>query len=98
VIFDLGARSDLPEAQRRRACTALLACLRDIAQELGRSTDELRWSDRPLDRVPNARQRNHYRAEVRARAAALQFVPLRPRPPMQQSPVRVLRRRPQLQF
>ena len=80
VIFDLGARSDLTEAQGRRACTALLACLRDIAQELGRGTDELRWSDRPLDRVPDARQRNHYRAEVRARAAALRFVPLRPRP------------------
>jgi hypothetical protein len=80
VIFDLGTRSDLSEAQRRRACTALLACLRDIAQELGRSTDELRWSDRPLDRVPDARQRNRYRAEVRARAAALRFVPLRPRP------------------
>jgi len=80
VIFDLGARSDLSEAQRRRACTALLACLRDIAQELGRSIDELRWSDRPLDRVPDARQRNRYRAEVRARAVALGFVPLRPRP------------------
>ncbi len=80
VIFDLGARSDLTEAQSRRVCTALLACLRDIAQELGRGTDELRWSDRPLDRVPDARQRNRYRAEVRARAAALRFVPLRPRP------------------
>jgi hypothetical protein len=80
VIFDLGARTDLTEAQDRRVCTVLLACLRDIAQELGRGTDELRWSDRPLDRIPDARQRNRYRAEVRARAAAMQFVPLRPRP------------------
>jgi hypothetical protein len=80
VIFDLGARTDLTEAQSRRACTAPLACLRDIAQELGRGTDELRWSDRPLDRIPDARQRNRCRAEVRARAAAVQFVPLRPRP------------------
>lgn len=80
VIFDLGARTDLIEAQSRRVCTVLLACLRDIAQELGRGTDELRWSDRPLDRIPDIRQRNRYRAEVRARAAAMQFVPLRPRP------------------
>lgn len=29
VIFDLGARTDLPAHQQRRACTALLACLRD---------------------------------------------------------------------
>jgi hypothetical protein len=80
VIFDLGARSDLPVEQQRRACAALLACLRDVAQTLGRTPDELRWSDRPLDRVSDPRQRNHYRAEIRARAAALQFVPLRPRP------------------
>jgi hypothetical protein len=80
VIFDLGARPDLPARQQRRACMALLACLRDIAQALGRSTDELRWSDRPLDRVPGLRQRNRYRALVRARASAMQFVPLRPRP------------------
>ncbi len=80
VIFDLGARPDLPARQQRRACMALLACLRDIAQALGRSTDEVRWSDRPLDRVPDAHQRNRYRALVRARASAMQFVPLRPRP------------------
>ena len=80
VIFDLGAHIDLPAQQQRRVCTALLACMRDIAQKLGRTPNELRWSDRPLDRVPNPRQRNHYRAEVRARAKAMQFVPLRPRP------------------
>jgi hypothetical protein len=80
VIFDLGARTDLPARQQRRVCTALLACLRDIAQALGRTPNELRWSDRPLERIPDPRQRNRYRAEVRARADAMQFVPLRPRP------------------
>ena len=34
VIFDLGARLDLPARQQLRVCTALLACLRDIAHEL----------------------------------------------------------------
>ena len=80
VIFDLGARSDLPARQQRAVCTALLACLRDIAQALGRTPDELRWSDRPLERVPDPQQRNRYRAEIRNRADAMQFLPLRPRP------------------
>lgn len=42
--------------------------------------DELRWSDRPLERVSDQRQRARYRHEIRARATAMQFVPLRPRP------------------
>ena len=80
VIFDLGARLDLPARQQQRVCTALLACLRDIAHELGRTPDELRWSDRPLERVPDPRQRDRYRHEIRARATAMHFVTLRPRP------------------
>ena len=47
--LDLGARTDLIEAQSRRVCRVPLACLRPT-----RGTDELRWSDRPLDRIPDS--------------------------------------------
>jgi hypothetical protein len=80
VIFDLGARTDLPAQTAQLVCTALLACLRDVAEALGRSHVLLRWSDRPLDRVPDPGVRRRYRGAVRARAASLGFTALRPRP------------------
>ena len=80
VVFDLGARTDVSARTAKLTCTALLACLRDVGEALGRSHDLLRWSDRPLDRVPDPAVRRRYRGAVRARAAGLGFTPLRPRP------------------
>jgi hypothetical protein len=79
-MFDLGARIDLPAQLARLTCTALLACLRDVGEALGRSRDTLRWSDRPLDHVSDPGARRRYRGVVRARAASLGFTPLPPRP------------------
>ena len=80
VIFDLGCRTDLSKEKAQRARTALLACLRDIAETLGRSRDELRWTDRPLDRMDDREQRKRAKQAVRQRAIDLTFEPLRPRP------------------
>lgn len=79
-IFDLGCRNDLPKEKSDRARTALLLCLRDIAEALGRSTRELRWSDEPLSRMSTKKERERARNAVRQRAADLHFEPLRPRP------------------
>ncbi|MEJ7567444.1 MAG: hypothetical protein WKF41_04180 [Gaiellaceae bacterium] len=81
TIFDLGCRNDVKkDADRMR--TALLACLRDIAEvpELHRTTDQLYWTDLPLDRMPDKEQRKQAKHEVRQRAASLKFGPLSPRP------------------
>lgn len=80
VIFDLGCRNDLPKEKADRARTALLLCLRGVAEALGRSTRELRWSDVPLERMSDKKGRERARNAVRQRAAELQFGPLRPRP------------------
>ena len=54
VIFDLGSRTDVPDHVARAASTVLLSCLRDIAAhpKIRRDAESLRWSDRPLDRLP----------------------------------------------
>src|SRR4051794_6196400 len=80
VIFDLGCRVDLPKAQADRGRMALLACLRDIAEALGRDTDSLRWCDWPLDRIPDRDDKKRIRGAVRKRAGDLKFDRLRPRP------------------
>lgn len=79
-IFDLGCRSDVKPELADRACGALMLCLRDIAEALGRSTDELRWTDKPLKRVPDKELQKRHKREVRQRAEQLEFEPHRPRP------------------
>lgn len=82
VIFDLGCRTDVTRTTADRAATALLLCLRAIADAPGisRGANALRWSDRPLDRIASKSERNRARQAVRQRAATLAFTPLRPRP------------------
>lgn len=82
VIFDLGCRQDLDRPIAEMAATALLLCLRRIADAsaLHRDTSTLRWADRALDRIPDRGGRNRVRHAVHARAQALGFQPLRPRP------------------
>lgn len=81
VIFDLGCRTDLASPVAKRCDAVLMACLRDIAGErrISRATDRLRWADHPFDRYP-AKDRARVRGLVRARAQALGFETLRPRP------------------
>ena len=73
VIFDLGCRTDLDTSAANRARTALLLCLRDIADELGRGTDILRWTDLPTERLPGKRERARVRGAIRQRADDLGF-------------------------
>jgi hypothetical protein len=82
VIFDLGCREDLPDPFAERAAGVLLLCLRGIAgaSPLSRDTSTLRWTDCAVDRYPDRAGRNRVRRAVRARAEALDFRPLRPRP------------------
>ena len=82
VIFDLACREDLQEPVTKLAANALLLCLRQIAGASGmsRDTSTLRWAERPLDRIGNREERNRARHAVRARAEALGFKQLRPRP------------------
>lgn len=80
VVFDLGCRTDVGKAVADKARTALLLCLRDIADTLGRSSDELRWTNSPLDHMPDSAERKRAKGAVRARARDLKFGPLRPRP------------------
>lgn len=82
VILDMGHREDLDEAVAKTAASVLLLCLRQIAgaSGLGRDTSTLRWADPALDRIPDREERNRVRHAVRARAEALGFKPLRPRP------------------
>jgi hypothetical protein len=82
VIFDLACREDLDESVAKTAATALMLCLRQIAGPSGlrRDTASLRWADPALDRIADRDERNRVRHAVRARAAALGFEPLRPRP------------------
>ena len=82
VILDLGCRVDLDEQVRKTACTALMLCLRQIAaaSDLHRDTESLRWADPALDRIVDREERNRVRYALRARAGALGFEPLRPRP------------------
>lgn len=82
VILDLGCRVDLQEQIRKTASTVLMLCLRQIASAsaLRRDTASLRWADPALDRIVDREERNRVRYAVRARADALGFEPLRPRP------------------
>lgn len=82
VILDLGCRTDLEEAASKTAATVLMLCLRQIAgtPALRRDTSSLRWADPALERIVDREDRNRVRHAVRARAAALGFEPLRPRP------------------
>ncbi len=82
VIFDLGFRVDLDEAVAKRAATALMLCLRQIAGAPGirRDTASLRWADPPLNRVADRDERSRMRRAVRRRAESLGFEALRPRP------------------
>jgi hypothetical protein len=82
VIFDVACRVDLEKPLAERAANALLLCLRQIAGASGvnRDTSTLRWAERPLDRIANREERNRARHAVRARAEALEFNMLRPRP------------------
>ncbi len=83
VIFDLAVRNDVSRGIAALTREALLLCLRDIAgaRGLNRDTLSLRWADRALDHLAtDAQLRNRLRGLIRARAADLDFKPLRPRP------------------
>lgn len=82
VIFDLACREDLDESVAKPAASALMLCLRQIAgaSALRRDTGSLRWADPALARISDRDECNRVRHAVRARAAALGFKPLRPRP------------------
>jgi hypothetical protein len=82
VILDLGCRQDLDQSVAELAATVLLLCLRQIAGAPGldRDTSALRWADPALDRIPDREERDRVRHAVRARAQALRFTPMRPRP------------------
>jgi hypothetical protein len=82
TIFGLGCRNDVNADGAKRICTALLLCLRNIAEapELHRAGDLLYWTDLPLDRMPDKEERKRAKHEVRRRAANLKFEPLAPRP------------------
>ncbi len=67
---DLRPRSALGSSgrQQRAFCTALLACLRDIAQALAGRPMNCAGVTGPSNEYPTPQQRNRYRAEIRARA------------------------------
>jgi hypothetical protein len=79
VIFDLGCRNAIDKTTAEVICGALLACLRDIGEAIGRDPDSLRWGDHALDRAPKG-SRASFRKSLRQRATVLGFSPLRPRP------------------
>jgi hypothetical protein len=82
TIFDLGCRNDVSKADADRIRTALIQCLRDIAEipELRRTGDQLYWTDLPLRRMPDDQARKKAKHEVRQRADGLKFEALSPRP------------------
>ena len=82
MILDLACRDDADPSVAELLATVLLLCLRQIAgaSALGRDTETLRWADRALDRMPDREERKRVRHAVRARAEALGFEPMRPRP------------------
>lgn len=80
VIFDLGSSTGVDRAVAQAAEAVLLLCLREIASRLGRDTESLRWTDRPLERMSDRETTRTTKGSVRERAKALGFEPLRPRP------------------
>lgn len=82
VMFDLACRRDLPRAVAKVVEGLLLLSLRQVAGSPGiaRDTTSLRWTDLPLDHMPDVAERDRLRGAIRTRAARLGFEALTRKP------------------